>query len=364
MFVERYYDLLRDKGRLLTIIDDSVLNTTTTAFVRRWIKSHFYIRAIVSLPKNCFVVAGSASKTSILVLEKKQELSDDQPSVFMGKSKSVGHTDSGKPDLASSDLPTILMEWNRFRDSGTLPTRPECFIVRTENLSDRLDTQWYDPEYLELYQQLESVSHFRLRDVKPLLKYGASIDADYTGDVPFLRIENLRRNDIDLSDLQYVPSALYLKQLKSLFLQEGDILIARSGTYVGLCAAVGSGMEKFVYGSYIIRLRLRDHFRTLPRFLAFYLNSRLGQMQFDRVKTGSLQFNINKEQIQDIIVPELPIPEQERIVADFSARLSQIKGARQGVSVMEAEFADGLGSTLTASAGIKGKLRLRDFLGI
>jgi type I restriction enzyme M protein len=363
MFVERYYDLLRDKGILLTIIDDSVLNTTTAAFVRSWIRSHFFIRAIISLPKNCFVVAGSASKTSILVLEKKATASEDQPSVFMAKSLNVGHTDTGKPELSKSDLPAILMEWTRFRDSGTLPTRPGSFVVRPENLAERLDVQWYDPEYLELYKRLEAVPHFKLRDLKPLLKYGASIDADYTSDVPFLRIENLRRNDIDVSDLQFVPSTLYAKQLKSLYLHEGDILIARSGTYVGLCAAVGSGLEKYVYGSYMIRLRLRDHKRVVPQFLALYLNSRVGQMQFDRVKTGSLQFNINQQQIQDIIVPEIPVPEQEAIVADFFTRLRKIKSARQGISLLEADFADGLGAKITASAGIKGKLSLRDFSG-
>lgn len=364
MFLERYYDLLRDGGFLLTIIDDSVLNTTTTAFVRDWIRRHFYVRAVVSLPKNCFVVAGSASKTSILVLEKKAAESDDQPSVFMAKSQSVGHTDAGKPDLASSDLPAILTEWTRFRDSGTVPTRQGCFVVPPAQLADRLDLQWYDPEYLELYQRLEAVKHFRLRDLKPLLKYGASLDADYTGDIPFLRIENLRRNDIDLSDLQYLQSALYLSKVKGLYLREGDILIARSGTYVGLCAAVGVGLDTFVYGSYIIRLRLRDQSRVLPRFLALYLNSRLGQMQFDRTKTGSLQFNINKEQIQDVIVPELSIAEQERIVTDFSGRLSKIKGIKQDIVAMETEFADDLGAKLTTASSIKGKLKLRDFSGV
>lgn len=363
LFLERYYDLLRDKGTLLTIIDDSVLNTTTAAPVRNWVRQHFYIKAVISLPKNCFVAAGSASKTSILMLEKKATPSDDQPSIFMAKSKNVGHTDSGKPDLASSDLDAILTEWTRFRDSGTKPTRPGCFLVSPDRFLDRFDLQWYDPEYLALYEKLEKVAYFRLRDLKPELRYGASIDADYTSDVPFLRIENLRRNDIDLSDLQFVSSALYLNDLKSLFLREGDILIARSGTYVGLCAMVASGMEKYVYGSFMIRLRLKDHSRILPKFLALYLNSRFGQMQFDRVKTGSLQFNINRQHILDIIIPELPIHEQERIVTEFSEQLSKIKRTRQDVAVMEAEFADGLGSKVAAASGLKGQLRLRDFTG-
>ncbi len=363
LFLERYYDLLRDNGTLLTIIDDSVLNTTTAAPVRNWVRQHFYIKAIISLPKNCFVAAGSASKTSILMLERKATPSDDQPSLFMAKSKNVGHTDSGKPDLPSSDLDAILTEWTRFRDSGTKPTRTGCFLIHPDRLEDRFDLQWYDPEYLALYEKLEKVPHFRIRDLKPELKYGASIDADYTSDVPFLRIENLRRNDIDISDLQFVSSALYMNDLRKLFLMDGDILIARSGTYVGLCAMVPSGMEKYVYGSYMIRLRLKDHKTVLPRFLALYLNSRFGQMQFDRVKTGSLQFNINKQQIGDIIVPELPIPEQQSIIAEFSRRLSAIKRTRQDIVVMESDFADGLSSKVSAASGLKGQLRLRDFTG-
>jgi hypothetical protein len=42
---------------------------------------------------------------------------------------------------------------------------------------------------MALYEKLNSVAHFRLRDLSPELRYGASIDADYTSDVPFLRIE-------------------------------------------------------------------------------------------------------------------------------------------------------------------------------
>ena len=73
-----------------------------------------------------------------------------------------------------------------------------------------------------------------------LMRCGGSIDADYTSDVPFLRIENLRRHDIDISDLQFVSPDLYANELKQLYLRDGDILIAPSDTYVGFCAMVSS----------------------------------------------------------------------------------------------------------------------------
>lgn len=363
MFLERYYDILKPHGSMFIIIDEAFLNTTVANYIRDWLRSRFLIRAVISLPKNCFVQAGSSAKTSILVLEKKSEPSNDQPSVFMAKSKSVGHTDSGKPDLSSSDLSSILAEWNRYRINGTLPRSSNCFVVKPSELGARLDVQWYDPEYEEVYNALMSVAHVRLGDLNPTLRYGASIDADYKTDIPFIRIENLRRNALDVSDLQYIPSALYSKSVRNLYLQEGDILIARSGTYVGLAAAVPAGFEKFIYGSYIIRLRLKDRKDFLPKFLGIYLNSRFGQMQFDRLKTGSLQFNINRNQIRDILVPRLSEFEQRKIIDSFERKHGEITRLRQEVQSMASELSEELVSQVSGAAGIRSGLKLRDFLG-
>jgi restriction endonuclease S subunit len=87
-------------------------------------------------------------------------------------------------------------------------------------------------------------------------------------------------------------------------------------------------------------------------------------MQFDRLKTGSLQFNINKEQIQDIIVPDLSVAEQTKLLNEFSTKLADIKTARQNFAMMQADFSDSLGAKITSASGIKGQLKLRDFLGV
>jgi type I restriction enzyme M protein len=363
MFLERYHDLLKPHGQMFIIIDDAFLNTTAAKFIRDWVKSRFLIRAVVSLPKNSFVLAGSAAKTSILALEKKTEPSDDQPSVFMAKSKSIGHTDSGKPDPDSSDLHAILSEWNRWRTNGTLPRSQNCFVVKPSALEARLDVQWYDPEYEEVYKALRSRAHVRLGDLSITLRYGASLDADYKSDIPFLRIENLRRNALDVSNLQCIPSAVHAKAVRNLYLQEGDILIARSGTYVGLAATVPAGFEKFIYGSYIIRLRMKDRKDFLPKFVGIYLNSRFGQMQFDRLKTGSLQFNINTDQIRSVLIPRIGETDQRRIIEAFEQKHSEIMRLRQEAKTTETELSDDLVNKVSSAAGIPLGLKLRDFLG-
>ena len=363
MFLERYFDLLKPHGQIFIIIDDAFLNTTTAEFIRDWLKSRFLIRAVISLPKNSFVLAGSAAKTSILALEKKTEPSSDQPSVFMAKSKNIGHTDSGKPDINSSDLHAILTEWNRWRTSGTLPRSQSCFVVKPSTLEARLDVQWYDPEYEEVYKALKSKPYVRLGDLNPTLRYGASLDADYKSDIPFLRIENLRRNALDVSDLQSIPSALYAKAVRNLYLQEGDILIARSGTYVGLAATVPAGFEKFIYGSYIIRLRLKDRKDFLPRFIGIYLNSRFGQMQFDRLKSGSLQFNINTDQIRSVLIPRINEADQRLIIEAFEEKHSEIMRLRQEAKTRDTELSEELVKRVSGAVGIGSSLKLRDFLG-
>ena len=118
MFVERYYDLLKEDGKLLTIIDESVLNAEGTGHIhvkfREWLRKHFIIKAIISLPKNTFAKADAGVKTSILYLKKRKSPSEEQPKVFMAISKNVGHNDAGKQTLDLSDLNDILDEYKKF----------------------------------------------------------------------------------------------------------------------------------------------------------------------------------------------------------------------------------------------------------
>ncbi len=206
-----------------------------------------------------------------------------------------------------------------------LPSEPntKVFLAQTDE-EDRLEVKWYYPFYDEIVKLITSHNSRKIADYTHKLTYGASIDADYVSDVPFLRIENLRRNFIDVSDLQFIPNSVYRNEITGLYLHEGDILIERSGTYVGLCSYVPQNMNTFVYGSYIIRLRLNDS-RILPEYLSVFINSILGRLQFDRLKTGALQFNINTQHIRNLwlIEPEKSI--QQEIATEVFCLIEKAK---------------------------------------
>ena len=116
MFIERYSDLLNESGKLLTIIDESVLNTDSKAPFREYIRKHFIIKAIISLPKNAFVNADTGVKTSILYLKKKEYPNEEQPPVFMAISRNIGHNNAGKLTLELNDLPNILEDFRGFEN--------------------------------------------------------------------------------------------------------------------------------------------------------------------------------------------------------------------------------------------------------
>jgi type I restriction enzyme M protein len=71
MFIQRYHDLLNPGGKLITVIDESVLNTDTDKDCRDFIYENFLVRAIISLPRMTFFRAGANVKTSSILKKSR-----------------------------------------------------------------------------------------------------------------------------------------------------------------------------------------------------------------------------------------------------------------------------------------------------
>lgn len=70
LFIERWYQLLRDNGRLAAVLPESVFDTTENKYIRLFLYKYFKIKAVVSLPQLTFEPYTS-TKTSILFAQKK-----------------------------------------------------------------------------------------------------------------------------------------------------------------------------------------------------------------------------------------------------------------------------------------------------
>lgn len=72
LFIERYYQLLREKGRMAVVLPESIFDTTENKYIRLFLYKYFVIKGIVSLPQSTFSPFTN-TKTSILFAEKKTE---------------------------------------------------------------------------------------------------------------------------------------------------------------------------------------------------------------------------------------------------------------------------------------------------
>jgi type I restriction enzyme M protein len=146
MFIERYADLLRPGGKLVTIIDDSILASPKNSFARDFIRERFIIRAVISLPGDAFYRVGARVKTSILYLIKREQGEVGQPAAFMYECQHVGLDDvpmKTRPSVALEKRDKAERETNEVTKAfkSFLSGKKGSWLVAGELLNDRLDVK-------------------------------------------------------------------------------------------------------------------------------------------------------------------------------------------------------------------------------
>lgn len=102
-------------GKMVTIIDEGVLNTDDYAGVREFIKRNFYIKAVISLSRDTFIpVSNTSNKTSILYTIKKQDPTAVQKEpIFYAHAEKVGM--DTKKKVCPNHLEPILEKYFEFK---------------------------------------------------------------------------------------------------------------------------------------------------------------------------------------------------------------------------------------------------------
>ena len=72
LFIERWYQLLKEGGRIGVVLPESVFDTTENKYIRLFLFKYFKIKAVVSLPQLTFEPYTS-TKTSLLFAQKKTQ---------------------------------------------------------------------------------------------------------------------------------------------------------------------------------------------------------------------------------------------------------------------------------------------------
>lgn len=133
LFIERYYQLLREGGRLAVVLPESVFDTSENKYIRLFIYKYFNVDAIISLPQEAFAPY-TTTKTSLLFATKKSNSEVSKYDAAWNKAT----VKYGK--LRSSNVVQRVLENDRLLNSkvGLLKicSELEVDVAPTKNLLD------------------------------------------------------------------------------------------------------------------------------------------------------------------------------------------------------------------------------------
>ena len=163
---------------------------------------------------------------------------------------------------------------------------------------NRLDAEFFQPEFLKVERQLQRAGAVSLESRLSDVRYGLNIPADYVEDgLRFLRALNLKEYGITGEILNIPFTAQQVGEIN--ILQDGDLLIVRSGANAGDTGIVTTRFAGSSFGSYVIRMRVAE---VDPYYLYIFLKSYYGRIQTVRFRSGSAQPNISIPNLKEISV--------------------------------------------------------------
>ena len=337
LFVERYHELLKNNGKLITVLDDGALCTRTGLRFREFVRKNFIIEALISLPKNTFVNADVLPSTSLLYLRKKNNPDEKESGIFVARCDNVGHTNSGKPILEKNQLPEILKTFEQYKQAPlnipkkkfkVLQNNPLCFVIDPLLLEDekRFDIYYY-PKYYYMMQRLQKSKYEILplsRFVKPINTGHAFKSKNFlsSGSIHLIRIRNIgSTGDLKYNKMVYVSEEIAEKNPDSKA-KAGDLIMAMDGDDFRAITIP----EKFngVINQRIAIIRTNPDID--PKILMEYINKEFGQIQLERKKTKTTAGHITKKNIENIQIPNFVV-NQKNILNVFANELSRAKKA-------------------------------------
>ena len=150
-------------------------------------------------------------------------------------------------------------------------------------------------------------------------EYGTSKKSLKVGQVPVLRMGNMKKGLIDWDDLVFSNDEADNIKYR---LTDNDVLFNRTNSpeHVGK-TSIFKGNREAIFAGYIIRM---NHLPDInAQYLTYYMNSHVARKYSNLVKTdGVNQSNINSKKLMSYPFPLCTRAEQDEIVTEIETRLS------------------------------------------
>jgi len=181
---------------------------------------------------------------------------------------------------------------------------------------------------------------------------GRNLVGRETVSLPYLRVANVKRGEIDTSVIKEVSIAT--DEVERYALRENDLLMTEGGDWdkVGRAAIWKGQIPVCLHQNHVFRSRFRSN-EILPVWFERYFNSPVGRSYFESASKQTTNLaSINMRQVRGCPVPFPPLAEQRRIVAkvdELMALVDQLEAQQQERDKLAEAFAKACVASFTTT---------------
>lgn len=315
LFIDRNLSLLREGGRLLIVVPDSVISSRgTPALLRHRLKDVAELRAIIELPPVTFAQAGTRTKTCIVYLVKRRSDTQKYHNVFLATSKDLGFEVASRKGVqvkvacGDNDLPKIFHAYEesfklkKIKSSHIVNDKPSCVVVPTENV---INNGWtpshYSAKRLRAISILRKNKEIQLLPLRELASFESEkrSNKNYTSNYLFISVLHIIGEGIvDISGIRtYKPTT------PGIPVKPGELILSRINPRIPRAMVVPK-FEKSVLCS--SEFEVLAPIREIDPYLLMYLiysNQVQAQIQSLTSGTSASHNRIKTQDLENVLIP-------------------------------------------------------------
>ena len=235
------------------------------------------------------------------------------PDTFQSKIESMvksAHTKLEESKSLYSQAEDLLLG-----ELGLKDWQPKNTLHTTKKFSDfaqsgRLDAEYYQPKYDDLFERLQKVDCKTIKEIQIINYRGFQPEYVENGKIDVINSKHILEDGLDYDNFEKTDEVSFNNAVRAQ-VKYGDILTYTTGANIGR-TQVYLSEKKAMASNHVNMLRVKD---VNPIYLALVLNSKIGRMQTEKSSTGSAQVELYPDDLASFIIPILPEAIQTKIAS-------------------------------------------------
>ena len=294
LFIERCLSLLKDGGRMAMVLPSGILGNEQEEYLRQYILSKGNIFAIIELPFETFS-PNVTINTNVLFIQKGVDVKKD---IFISINEFCGHDKKGRA-IEKDDIPQIAFFYHNKKADDL------NFFIKPDLLENSFIAKRYLRKYTENIERIKRSNYETVDfgDIISTVHNGANIDdasiyVEKKQGIPYILVKSITKEGINFENLKYIKRSLETnKDVIKNTVDENAIVMTRAGNS-GIAANIPPDLKNAVASGFLIHIKLKKDIN--PYYIVAFLNSEYGQMQLERISSGSILQSIRSSDLKKV----------------------------------------------------------------